>query len=234
MDRRENIRLLLSGTLATGFLMSIGCNPGEKIIEVEEAIVPLNYGRTPEEIIHDNKMKSEVFLTEKERNTIEVLVDIIIPKDNKSGSANDAGVPDFIEFMMNDYPSFQLSMRGGLQWLESYSLKTFNMSFAELNDQQRLKIIDKIAYPDKAEPEMNYGVRFFNLMRNLTCTGFFTSEMGVNDLGYTGNTPNQWDGVPQEVLDRYGLSYDEKLKAVYLKIEDQNKIATWDDDGNLI
>lgn len=234
MDRRENIRLLLSGTLATGFLMSIGCNPGEKIIEVEEAIVPLNYGRTSEEILHDKIMKEAVFLTDKERSTIEILVDIIIPKDNKSGSANDAGVPDFIEFMMNDYPNFQISMRGGLQWLESYSLKTFNTSFTELNEQQRLKIIDKIAYPDKAEPEMNYGVRFFNLMRNLTCTGFFTTEMGINDLGYTGNTPNQWDGVPQEVLDRYGLSYDEKMMNVYLKIEDQNKIATWDDDGNLI
>ena len=125
-------------------------------------------------------------------------------------------------------------MRGGLKWLESYSLKTFNQSFTELNAQQQLQIIDEIAWPDKAKPEMAYGVRFFNQLRNLTCTGFFTSEMGINDIGYQGNTPNQWDGVPKEVLEKFGLSYDERTMDVCLKIQDQHKIAAWDDEGNLI
>jgi len=234
MDRRENIRLLLSGTLATGFMLSTGCNPGEKIIEAEEAVSSYNYGRTPEELLHDEKMLSDIFFTEKEREMVEILVDIIIPKDEKSGSANDAKVPDFIEFMMKDYPAFQLPMRGGLKWLENLCLKTFNISFTELNENQRFEIIEEIAWPDKAAPEMSHGVKFFNLIRNLTCTGFFTSEMGIKDLGYAGNTPNQWDGVPQEVLNKYGLQYDDKTLAVCLKIEDQHKIAAWDDAGNLI
>jgi gluconate 2-dehydrogenase gamma chain len=234
MDRRKHIRLLLSGTLATGFVLTTGCNPSEKVIEAEEAMNSYNYGRIPEETLHDQKINAETFFTDKERNMIEVLVDIIIPKDSKSGSATDAGVPDFIEFMMKDYPNFQLPMRGGLKWLESYSLKTFNQSFTELNAQQQLQIIDEIAWPDKAKPEMAYGVRFFNQLRNLTCTGFFTSEMGINDIGYQGNTPNQWDGVPKEVLEKFGLGYDERTMDVCLKIQDQHKIAAWDDEGNLI
>ena len=69
---------------------------------------------------------------------------------------------------------------------------------------------DEIAYPKKAKPEMQQGVAFFNLMRNLTATGFYTSEIGVKDVGYLGNTPNQWNGVPDDVLKQYGLSYSEK------------------------
>jgi hypothetical protein len=71
-------------------------------------------------------------------------------------------------------------------------------------------MIDAIAYPAKAAPDMKQGVSFFNLMRNLTVTGFYTSEMGVKDLGYMGNKPNQWNGVPKDVLDQYGLTYTEK------------------------
>lgn len=234
MDRREHIRLLLSGTLATGFVLTTGCNL--EIKTDKESVVPasLNYGRTPDEILHDQKMDMETFFTDKERSMIEILVDIIIPQDESSGSATEAGVPDFIEFMMKDYSSFQLPMRGGLKWLESYSLKQFNQSFTNLNSEQQLQIIDDIAWPDKHLPEMAYGVRFFNLLRNLTCTGFYTSEMGIKAIGYEGNTPNQWDGVPQEVLDLYGLSYDERTLEVCLNIQDQHKIAVWDEAGNII
>ncbi|MCZ2100907.1 MAG: gluconate 2-dehydrogenase subunit 3 family protein [Chitinophagales bacterium] len=234
MDRRENLRLLLSGSLATGFILTAGCNLPENAKEENVAITTYNYGRTPEEVLHDQKMENDVFFTERERKMVEILVDIIIPKDEKSGSATDAGVPDFIEFMMKDYPNFQLTMRGGLQWLESMSLKQYNQSFTDLNEQQRMGIIDEIAWPDKATQEMAYGVRFFNLMRNLTCTGFFTTEMGIKDLDYQGNTPNQWDGVPQEVLDKYGLSYDERTLEICLNVKDQHKIAQWDEEGNLI
>jgi gluconate 2-dehydrogenase gamma chain len=70
--------------------------------------------------------------------------------------------------------------------------------------------VDEIAWPDKARPEMNQGVAFFNLMRNLTATGFYTSEIGIKDIGYEGNKPNQWKGVPDEVLKQYNIAYTEK------------------------
>jgi hypothetical protein len=71
-------------------------------------------------------------------------------------------------------------------------------------------MVDEIAYPEKAKPQMAQGVSFFNTIRNLVATGFYTSEIGVKDVGYVGNTPNQWNGVPEDVLKQYGLAYTEK------------------------
>ena len=231
MDRRENLKVLLSGTVATGFLLSTGCGPDET--KISENLIK-GYGRTPDEILHDQKLMSELFFSENEKKMVTILADMIIPKDEKSGSATDAGVPDFIEFMMKDYPKFQVPMRGGLMWLDNLSKKTFDKPFADISSEQRVELIDKIAWPDTATPEMQYGVKFFNLIRNLTCTGFFTTKIGFDDLGYVGNRPNQWDGVPPDVLEKYGLSYDQKTLDVCLKIEDQQKIDQWDDKGNLI
>jgi hypothetical protein len=103
-------------------------------------------------------------------------------------------------------------MRGGLKWIDNQSNKRFNQNFALCNNKQRLEIIDDIAYPETAKPIFSQGMAFFNLLRNLTATGFFTSKMGIQDLGYMGNTPNQWAGVPKEVLAKYKLSYDPAIQ----------------------
>ncbi|MNL88802.1 hypothetical protein D3C87_2187440 [compost metagenome] len=66
-------------------------------------------------------------------------------------------------------------------------------------------MLDLIAYPKKVKPGMEQGVAFFNLMRDLTASGFFTTEMGVKDLGYAGNTPNKWEGVPEDVVKQYNF-----------------------------
>ena len=142
--------------------------------------------------------------------TITVLVDIIIPKDDVSGSASEAGVPDFIEFIAKDMKHHQVPLRGGLKWLDMQCMKSYEKSFVDCTATQQIELIDQIAFPEKAKPEVAQGVAFFNRMRDLTATGFFTSKIGIADLGYVGNTPNQWDGVPQEVLDQYGLKYDER------------------------
>ena len=78
------------------------------------------------------------------------------------------------------------------------------------NEQQQMEMVDEIAWPAKAKPDMAQGVAFFNLMRNLTATGFYTSEIGVKDIGYAGNKPNKWNGVPEDVLKQYNLAYTEK------------------------
>ena len=76
--------------------------------------------------------------------------------------------------------------------------------------EQQITLVDQIAYPNRAKAEMKQGVAFFNLMRNLTASGFYSSEIGTKDIGYIGNRPNQWNGVPDDVLKQYGLSYTEK------------------------
>lgn len=227
MDRRESLKALMIGTLSTGVILS-ACAPKPKEEAKVGAGVLKDYGRTPEEVLRDKVLLEEKFFTDAEMKTIAVLVDIIIPKDEHSGSATDAKVPEFIEFIVKDQPKYQTPMRGGLRWLDVHSLKKHNKSFTELAAAEQLGIIDQIAFPEKAAPELSQGVTFFSAIRNLTATGFFTSKMGLEDLGYQGNKPNAWDGVPADVLQQYGLAYDEKMLAVCLKSEDRGRIMTWE------
>lgn len=206
MDRRKYLKTLAAGSLGATALIQ-GCEPPKQ----EAPKLPtFTIDRTAEELVREQKLLSETFFDEHEMKTIRILVDIIIPKDEVSGSATEAKVPEFIEFIVKDMPRHQVPMRGGLKWLDMQCLKRFNADFASCTGSQQIEVIDAIAYPEKAAPEMKQGVAFFNLMRDLTATGFFTSEMGIKDLGYVGNRPNQWDGVPQEVLDQYGVKYDER------------------------
>lgn len=234
MNRRENLKLLFTGTLASGFLLT-QCNPKDKVEDFSPRIAGgTPGGRTAEEIAYDQRLLSEVFFTDTERKKLAILVDIIMPAGENSPSATDLEVPDFIEFMMKDYPPFQTPMRGGLMWLDSYSDDTYGKKFLELSETERMEVVDLIAWPDKAPKELAGAVAFFNTLRNLTCTGYFTTEAGFNYMGYKGNIPNVWDGVPDEVLTRHGFEYPEKYKDLYLKPEERGTVAQWDEEGNLI
>lgn len=163
-----------------------------------------------EEEAQYKEVVAKTFFTDHEMATITILADIIIPRDEVSGSASDAKVPEWIEFIVKDMPAHQTPMRGGLRWLDMQSLTRFERSFVDADENQRLQIVDDIAYPDKTKPALAQGVAFFNLMRNLTASGFYTTEIGVKDVGYAGNAPNRWDGVPDDVLKQYGVAYTEK------------------------
>jgi gluconate 2-dehydrogenase gamma chain len=208
MDRRKSIKTIMLATVSTSLIVD-ACKPGEKKSSTESVSVT-DDDRMAEEKIVNKKLQEEKFFTSHEMATITILADIIIPKDQVSGSASEAKVPDFIEFIVKDMPVHQTPMRGGLRWLDVESLKRFDKPFTSLSETQRIEIVDDIAYPMKARPTMKQGVSFFSLMRDLTATGFYTSEMGVKDIGYVGNRPNQWNGVPNDVLKQYGLAYSEK------------------------
>jgi hypothetical protein len=216
MDRRKYLKTLAVSTAGVGLLLE-SCKPGTAPKEEVKAVSPVNYDRTPAETEREKRLFAEKFFDAHEMKTIAVLVDIIIPKDETSGSATDAGVPDFIEFIAKDMPRYQLPLRGGLKWLDVQCMKQFNGDFASLAAAQQIQMLDQIAYPELAKPEMQQGVAFFNTMRDLTACGFFSSKMGMADLGYKGNTPNVWDGVPKEVLEQYGVKYDDKLLDTYVK-----------------
>jgi hypothetical protein len=207
MNRRESLKAIGFGTFtATAFLES--CKPkGQKLAEDTNAQENSDgeAGRLPAEIERDKKLKAEKFFNDHEMATITVLGDIIIPKDARSGSASDAKVPEFIEFIVKDMPEHKTPMRGGLRWLDVQCLNRYGKSFVDSSNEQQLEIVNEIAYPMKAKPEMQQGVSFFSLMRNLTATGFFTTKMGIDDIGYMGNQPNQWKGVPPDVLKQYGM-----------------------------
>ena len=151
------------------------------------------------------------FFTEAEYETVRLLADTIIPADERSGSASDVGVPEFIDFMMTDKPALQTPVRGGLAWLDSQSKRRFGKLFAKSSPAQQTVIVDEIAYPDTAPPEVSQGVAFFNLFRDLTATGFWTSKVGIEDIGYMGNTfVHEWTGAPPDVLEELGVSYEDE------------------------
>lgn len=218
MDRRHSLKALIAGAVTTSVVLD-ACKGNDDIKtdntkdlpgKGEVAAQGKDFDRMVEEKEHYEEVTSETFFNDHEMSTIAVLADIIIPKDDVSGSATDAKVPDFIEFIVKDFPEHQVPMRGGLRWLDMQCLTRYSNTFVDCNDQQRIQMVDAIAYPAKAKPGMEPGVAFFSRMRNLTATGFYTSEIGLKDIGYVGNTPNQWNGVPDEVLKQYNLAYTEK------------------------
>jgi gluconate 2-dehydrogenase gamma chain len=146
------------------------------------------------------------FFTAHEWATVRMLVDIIIPKDERSGSATDAGVPEFMDFIVNDQPPRQNAMRGGLAWLDLECQDRFDKLFVGCTEQERTQVLDDIAWPQKAAPAMSQGVAFFNSFRDLTATGFWTTKMGMADLQYMGNTfVPVWKGCPDEALAHLGV-----------------------------
>jgi hypothetical protein len=213
MDRRESLKALTIGSLSAGLLFE-ACRQKDSSKAAVDAAKEHGGGftldRQPEEIEQYRKAVSTTFFTPHEMATISVLADIIIPRDEVSGSASDAKVPEFIEFIVKDMPDHQTPMRGGLRWLDLQSNRRFGKNFKDGSQAEQTALVDEIAYPKKAKPGMEQGVAFFSLMRNLTASGFYTSEMGVKDIGYEGNKPNLWNGVPAEVLAQYKLAYTEK------------------------
>jgi gluconate 2-dehydrogenase gamma chain len=150
------------------------------------------------------------FFTPEEWQVVRILVDLIIPADARSGSATDAGVPEYMDFMAIDRPGMQPQFRDGLTWLDEESKRRFGTGFAALEEAQRATILDDIAWPARAPESMRDGVRFFNFFRDQTSSGFWSSRMGVEDLRYMGNTyaPN-WNGCPPAALEKLGVSYEE-------------------------
>lgn len=235
MDRRETLKSLLVGGVAGAALTTTGCKTENIVADISPAD-NLNYGRTPAEKEHDKKVMSEQFFSEHELTTIAVLCDIILPASDTAGSATDAEVPAFIEFIAKDIPNHQLPLRGGIMWLDGEANKRYNKQFASCSNSKQISIIDDIAYPDEDDkkPEMGPGIEFFKRMRNLTLTGYYTTRMGIDDLGYVGNRPNVWDGVPQDVLDKHGLSYDEDWLPKFVDQSKRDIQAEWDEHGNLL
>ncbi|MFB9841532.1 gluconate 2-dehydrogenase subunit 3 family protein [Mucilaginibacter ginsenosidivorans] len=204
MNRRDSLKALGIGTISAGAVLA-GCHPKTGEESGSEAAAVDTTGRQPFEAERDKALSKQIFFDKHEMATTAILADLIIPKDAHSGSATDAKVPDFIEFIVKDEPEHALPMRGGLKWLDVYCLNTYNNAFKDCTHQQQLAVLDQIAYPSTAKPAMQQGVAFFNKMRDLTAIGFFTSKMGIDDLGYKGNAPGKWEGVPDDVLRQYGL-----------------------------
>ncbi|HYR07076.1 MAG TPA: gluconate 2-dehydrogenase subunit 3 family protein [Longimicrobium sp.] len=199
MNRREALGVLATLPLAAAFEPAPGTTAHE-ILAAREAVA----AETAAGAAYELK-----FFTAHEWETVRVLVDLIIPRDERSGSATDAGVPEWMDFFIDAYPHLRLPIRGGLAWLDAESRGRFGKPFAEAAEGERTAILDDIAWPARARPEMSQGVAFFNRFRDLTSSGFWSTRIGVDDLQYMGNRGMvTWNGCPPEALAKLGVSYD--------------------------
>ncbi|HZK79050.1 MAG TPA: gluconate 2-dehydrogenase subunit 3 family protein [Gemmatimonadaceae bacterium] len=176
---------------------------------------------TPEFAAPSSAPYAPKFFTKHEWTTVSMLADYIIPKDEHSGSATDAKVPEYMDWLMADSEASlntKTAMRGGLAWLDREAFERFGKTFVNSTDAQRRQILDDIAWPAKAKPEMSQGVAFFNRFRDLTASGFFSSEMGYKDVRFVGNVFNpNWNGCPPEAMAKLGVSHD--LMKTRVKVE---------------
>jgi hypothetical protein len=195
MSRREVVGLLASLPLT----VSLRWSP----VQIERALRVLDGAGT------GGAPYRPGFFTPAEWQTVRVLADLVIPLDQRSGGATDAGVPEFMDFMMLERPDEQLWMRGGLAWLDAESTRRFGRRFTEADDRQRRSLLDDIAWPARAAPRLSHGVAFFTAFRDLTASGFWSSRIGVTDLEYRGNTVVvEWTGCPPEALAKLGVAYE--------------------------
>ena len=225
------MRYLMAGAAATGFIFSAcDSDQNQNLAGVPRKMEnPFGFDRTPEELERDLALVESRFFTQDEEKLINVLADIIIPADDTYGSATDAEVFTFIDFMALDRPEFQLPLRGGLQWINRESLRRFNKDFVNLSTEQQIAIVEDIAYPFDIKPQFSHGARFFSTLRDLVACGYFTGNEGIAYIEYMGNSPHVWDGVPQEVLDEHGLAYEEDLLPIYVDQSRRNELMDWSD-----
>jgi gluconate 2-dehydrogenase gamma chain len=157
-------------------------------------------------------LPSPHFFSPHEFKTASLLSDYIIPKDEHSGSATDAKVPEYMDYLLSEKDvnvNTQVAMRGGLAWLDTECRKRFAKTFINASDAQRREVLDDIAFPAKAKATMSYGVAFFNRFRDMTASGFYSSALGWQDVKYIGNVFNPgYDGCPPAALEKLGVSLD--------------------------
>lgn len=197
IDRRTLLKLISSAPVAAGFAWTE--------VEAHEAHQQVQAARATAQ--GSRAAFKPKFFTAHEYATVRLLVDLIIPKDERSGSATDAGVPEFMDFMMVDQPTRQTAMRGGLAWIDRECLDRHDKPFLACTAAEQTALLDAIAWPQRGARELSHGINFFTSFRDLTSSGFWTTKMGIDDLQYLGNTGvAEWKGCPEEVVRKLGLT----------------------------
>lgn len=199
VDRREAVKVIALLPFAASWELTPP--------QLERALAVLS---DPDQQAAQQPAYQPKFFTRGEWRTVRMLADYVIPRDERSGSATDAKVPEYIDFLFADKDATESSrtaMRGGLAWLDFEALRRFRTNFVAATDPQRRAILDDIAWPARARPELSHGAAFFNRFRDLVAAGFFSSALGWRDLRYVGNTFNpNWAGCPPEANAKLGVS----------------------------
>jgi hypothetical protein len=212
MDRRTSIKWIVAAAAAVPALRDVAFAASSEALARDVAKDQAGYGTDPA-LLKEWKAGGPwpLTLSADARRSVTALADLIIPADDQSPAASAVGVVDFIdEWISAPYPQ----QRGdrelvltGLAWIDAESQKRFKKSFAAATDAERAQIADDICSPQRVTPELKDAARFFAKVRDLTAGGFYTTPVGMKDIGYTGNVPlATFDGPPLEALKKVGLA----------------------------
>jgi gluconate 2-dehydrogenase gamma chain len=130
------------------------------------------------------------YFSAQQYKTIQSLCRSIIPADERSGGAIEAGAPEFIDLLTSENKDYRLQLGGGLMWLDAKCNDRYGKNYVDCPAEQQTEMLDLIAYTKnaKADPGISQGIEFFSFLRGMTVDAYFTSEIGIKDLGYVGNT----------------------------------------------
>jgi gluconate 2-dehydrogenase gamma chain len=168
-------------------------------------VIPAEAAEYVHQMVHKEKAAAAAgkytpkYFSAAQYATLIALCDAIIPKDEKSGGAVEAGAPEFIDLLTSENPEYQLKLGGGLFWLDGFCTDRYGTVFMDCTTEQKKEVLDLIAFRKNAkqDPALSQGVAFFAFLRRLTCDGFYTSKIGIADLGYIGNTSlREFPGCP--------------------------------------
>jgi hypothetical protein len=168
-------------------------------------VIPAKAAEFAHQAVHNEKAASPAgkytpkFFSAHQYELLTNLCDTIIPKDDKSAGAVEAGAPEFIDLLTSENEDFQLILGGGLMWLDSTCVDRYSTAYLDCKPDQRKEILDLIAFRKNAkqDPTLSQGVNFFAFLRRATCDGFYTSKIGIADLQYMGNTSlHEFPGCP--------------------------------------
>lgn len=212
LNRRDLLKVITAAPAAA----LIPLAPG---LASELASAPLPGGAQESQAAYEPK-----FFNAHQYRTVAVLSDWIIPVDDRSGSATQAGVPEFMDDWLDaektsaptrrhrrtEGASMGTEVLGSLTWMDMECNRLYSRDFVDCSAAQQKQILDRIAYPRKAAPDDANAAAAFSHVRDLAVAGFFSSKMGIEDLQYLGNkVVEQWNGCPQADLERLGVSYNE-------------------------
>jgi len=189
VTRRDILRTLAMGAISGSVLQ----------------VIPAKAAEYAHQTVHNEKAASPAgkyapkYFSSHQYELLTTLCDTIIPKDEKSGGAVEAGAPEFIDLLTSENEEYQVALGGGLQWLDSFCIDRYSEPFLDCTPEQRKAVLDMIAFRKNAKQDqaLSQGVAFFSFLRRLTCDGFYTSKIGIADLQYIGNTAlREFPGCP--------------------------------------
>lgn len=187
---RRDILKSLSMTALTGSVL--------RVIPLEAAEYAHHMVKA-EKAATESNVYTPKFFSPHAYKTLQSLCQTIIPSDDEAKGAIEAGAPEFIDLLTSENKDYQVALGGGVMWLDNTCIDRYGNVYLDCPPEQQKEILDSIAYRRNAkrDPSLGQGIEFFSFLRKLTADGFFTSEIGINYLGYVGNTyMSEFPGCP--------------------------------------